>query len=827
MKRGENQDYTINYNTGEVTFTSYCPIYQQNFITISYNYTNRNYTRFLMTGGIRQDRDRLKFGLNWFLENDNKTAPLALNLSDADQRVLANAGNDVARMLAPSATPAEYDVNKILYRKLNNGQGDIYEYSTNPDETLYQVAFTYFGKGKGDYKIQQSSNNGRIFKYVGQNMGDYASVRPLPAPQKSQVFSGHAAYALNDGIIGTNFSVSNYDKNLFSKINNNENFGYAGRIYGSKVFRKSNWQGTSSFEYQHINAQFHILDRINDVEFSRDFNLDQEFNNRTQNRLVVGFLNQWGTDAFINYNFNYLNEQNFYTGIKNDIDFSWKRGPYQTTGQTSYLKTSSKVQKTEFAKAALQTQRMGDKGNWTVGASLEHNLKKYTETQQWDNSSFRWQEVFLQKKIGDSTRTHLLAKIYVRNSDSIRHHNLLNVNRMLGLMTESHIIRTENSQLSAVAHYRKFFYKNNSAQPSNQDFLIGNLVYNQQLFKKGMQLQAFYELGTGQEAQREFQYLKVADGQGVYKWTDYNGDKIQQVDEFELAEYADQAEYIRIYTNTIHYLPSNKNKLSLALSAKPAVIFGSQDEFLKRWNLNLSFNSQNSFYKDSRAVVLNPLKKEDSQILKNQSLLMSAQFNPTDKSGWNGTYRFIANDNLINANFSKEESARTSHFLNIGYWFSKNLRIDWENTYEDANHASELFGARNYKLTEWATIPKATYKLSETIQSEISAEITKNNRNDGDDSLTGVNLTGSLQWAKKRTSVRGSFAFINNDFHGNAYSVVGNQMLNGLKPGKNQVWSVYVDQAINSYIHLNFTYDGRNSGDRTIHMGSMQIKASF
>ncbi len=46
MKRGENLDYTINYNTGEVTFTSFRPIYNQNFITISYNYTNRNYTRF-------------------------------------------------------------------------------------------------------------------------------------------------------------------------------------------------------------------------------------------------------------------------------------------------------------------------------------------------------------------------------------------------------------------------------------------------------------------------------------------------------------------------------------------------------------------------------------------------------------------------------------------------------------------------------------------------------------------------------------------------------------------------------------------------------------
>jgi hypothetical protein len=56
MKRGENQDYIINYNTGEITFTSFRPIYKQNFINVSYNYTNRNYTRFLITGSIRHQR---------------------------------------------------------------------------------------------------------------------------------------------------------------------------------------------------------------------------------------------------------------------------------------------------------------------------------------------------------------------------------------------------------------------------------------------------------------------------------------------------------------------------------------------------------------------------------------------------------------------------------------------------------------------------------------------------------------------------------------------------------------------------------------------------
>ena len=52
-------------------------------------------------------------------------------------------------------------------------------------------------------------------------------------------------------------------------------------------------------------------------------------------------------------------------------------------------------------------------------------------------------------------------------------------------------------------------------------------------------------------------------------------------------------------------------------------------------------------------------------------------------------------------------------------------------------------------------------------------------------------------------------------------------MLDGLKPGKNQVWSLFLQQSINSFIQLNVNYEGRNSGERTIHIGSVQVKASF
>ncbi|MGH1519487.1 hypothetical protein [Chryseobacterium sp. JK1] len=827
MKRGENQDYIINYNTGEVTFTSFRPIFQQNFITISYNYANRNYSRYLFTGKLEHQREKLKVGFNWFMENDNKNAPLSLSLSKEDEKILAEAGNDPNLMYAPSGVVTEYDVNKILYRL--NPSGNFYEFSTDSSLTLYQVSFTYFGANLGDYKIAQTTNNGRVFEYVGPNAGDYKAVRKLPSPQKSQVFSLNSEYLLNEGKIGADISLSNYDVNLFSSKDSDQNMGYAWRIFGNKSFSKNSWKGTPSFEYQYIDKQFHILDRINDVEFSRDFNLAQEFSQKTQNRFTFSFLNKWNNRSTLNYRVNYLNEQNSYKGLKNDLDFGWISGKFFTKGNLSFLTTNALLQDTKFIRGGASTEFTGKKGSWAIGGSMEHNEKKYNDTQLMDVTSFSWKELFVQKKIGDSTRTKLLAKIYMRDNDSVRNNKLQNMNNILGFMAESQIIKTEKTTLNALIHYRKFFYQNTDLNTTsrNNDFVVGNILYNQQLFRNGMRLQAFYELGNGQEAQREFQYLKVTDGQGVYKWTDYNGDGIQQLDEFEIAEYSDLAQYIRVYTNSVRYIPSNKNKLQLALFVNPAIIFNSENAFLKRWNFNISLNSQNSFYKKDKVLVLNPFEKNSDQILKNQNILASVQFNPTDKSGWNGNYRLITNDNLINANYSNEERQQTSHFLNVGYWFNKEFRVDWENSVHDIKNSSQLFATRDYRLNNFETKPKATYKFTDAIQAELSSAFRQKQRVDGEESLKAFDVTGTIQWERRKTSIRGNFSFISNNFTGNNFSIVGNQMLDGLKPGKNQVWSVFIQQAVNSFIQLNLNYEGRNSGDRTIHIGSMQVKASF
>ena len=62
LKRGENEDYVIDYNAGEIKFNPTYPINANMRITVEYQFTDRNYTRFIGYGGGNYSSDKLDIG---------------------------------------------------------------------------------------------------------------------------------------------------------------------------------------------------------------------------------------------------------------------------------------------------------------------------------------------------------------------------------------------------------------------------------------------------------------------------------------------------------------------------------------------------------------------------------------------------------------------------------------------------------------------------------------------------------------------------------------------------------------------------------------------
>ena len=133
LVRGEDNDYVIDYNAGEVKFNTTYPITSNMRISIEYQYTDRSYTRFIGYGGARYSNNGFEAGITVYSESDAKNLPLQQSLSEEQIEILKQAGDDPDAMQAPSAVEDTYSENKILYKKEWVDGKDIYVFSNDPD----------------------------------------------------------------------------------------------------------------------------------------------------------------------------------------------------------------------------------------------------------------------------------------------------------------------------------------------------------------------------------------------------------------------------------------------------------------------------------------------------------------------------------------------------------------------------------------------------------------------------------------------------------------------------------------------------------------------
>ena len=156
ITRGADQDYLIDYNIGEIRFNTTFPITNDMRIRIEFQFSNRNYTRFITYEKGEYKTDKIEIAGYFYNENDVKNQPIQLTLTEAQKQVLANAGNNPNLMVTESAYPDTYDPNRILYKKIQNGNDEVFEYSTNQNDELFSVTFTNVGENQGDYILEQT-----------------------------------------------------------------------------------------------------------------------------------------------------------------------------------------------------------------------------------------------------------------------------------------------------------------------------------------------------------------------------------------------------------------------------------------------------------------------------------------------------------------------------------------------------------------------------------------------------------------------------------------------------------------------------------------------
>ncbi len=835
LERGENADYVIDYNAGELRFNPTYPITANMRITVEYQFTERSYTRFVGYGGGSFSSEKLKIGAYVYSENDVKNQPLQQNLTEEQVGILSNAGDNQDLMTAPSAVVDTYSENKILYKKeVVDGQ-EIFVFSNNPEDELFNVRFTLVGENQGDYIISTENTIARIFEYVapigGVAQGSYAPIIRLNAPEKLQIGGVQGQYIPSEKT-NVNFEVAGSvnDLNLFSDIDNEDNEGFAVHFSGKqRVLQSTDSLTVSAFgSFDFLHEDFRTVERLYNIEFKRDWNLEMPMGNQSFG--ILGAEVASPKNGTGRYELQLLDYAENFTGQRHVLGSMLKFGKLRFSFNGSYLDSESDLQQTTFSRA-YNTATYSFKKAW-LGTKLnaERNEVNILSNDSLTPLSQGFQQYEVFTGIGDSTQVFAEVGYRYRVNDSVRENRLQNVNTSNDVFLKSRLINSQQAQLSVFANYRKLTYTNPSEE--DEENLNTRVLYNQSLWNGNVRFNTVFETNNGVLPQQEFTYVKVDQGQGVYTWIDYNNNGVQELEEFEIAQFQDQAEYVRVLLPNQVFVRIRNNKFSQILTLQPRAWEQASGvkKVLSRFYNQTSFVIDRKIEREGGFTTINPFEDAGDRQLGLNLNFKNVLFFNRGKQRYTTSYTYVKSESSNLLNLGLQENNLESHQLNITHQFWELWVANLKLLTGGNESLSENFTSRNYRLKNYGILPKLSYLLNRQTRFDVFYERMQEENNLGD-----MEFLDQQKWGTsfaynnvEKISISGEFKYINNDFQGSAFSPVAYTMLEGLQPGTNFTWNLLFQKRITKYLDVNLSYFGRKSENtKTVHTGSVQLRAFF
>lgn len=837
LQRGENRDYVIDYNAGEIRFNPTFPVTADMRIVVEYQYSDRNYTRFIGYGGGNYTSEKLDIGAYGYIESDLKNQPLQQNLTAEQVTILQKAGDDPTQMVAPSAVPDTYSENKILYRKeLFDGQ-EIFVFSNNPEDELFQVRFSLVGENQGNYVIASTSAISRIFEFVppinGVPQGNYEPVIQLFAPTQIQVGGVNGVYRPSDRTsIGFELTASKQDLNLFSDIDNEDNNGFATHIQARQniINRPGGIKLDGYLNVDYIDKNFNTVERLYNVEFNRDWTLPDDPQGN-QSLVVSGIQVSDSARGFANYEFQKLDFSEDFSGSRHVLNSLLKTGKLRTHMSGSVLNNSGSEQEADFLRLNARSVYDINGKSWAGGKiAMEDNQQRILANDSLTPISQRFFAYEVFAGVGDSTSVFVEVGYRNRVNDSLRMNALERVSRSNTFYLKSQLIQNENSQLSVFANYRVL--KDVYGSREDERSLNSRLLYNQRFFNGGIQWNTTFETNSGVLPQQEFTFVEVEPGQGTHVWIDYNGNGIQELEEFEIAQFPDEARFIRVLLPNQIFIKIHQNKLGQVLTINPGLFTDNEKAkaFLSKFYNQTSYLIDRKTRREGSGFDINPFAGDEENQLGLALNFRNILFFNRGRQRYTTSYTFTdsKSENLLSVGLQK--NALTAHQINFTHKMAETWLVNLKAQYSENVTTSENFEQRNFTIESYDLGPKISYILSENAQFSLLYQFANKENLLGDRELLKQQKLGAQFTFNKAESysINGEFNFISNDFTGSAFSPVAFQMLEGLQPDKNFTWSLLFQRNITKYLDANISYFGRKSeNSNTIHTGTVQLRAYF
>ncbi len=858
MQRGEDQDYVINYNTAEVTFTPKQMITKDKRLQIEFEYADRNYLNYLVYAGNEiQVGKKLKISIGAYSNSDSKNAPINQTLDKDQKQFLSKVGDSIQQAFYPTAYLDTFAVGKVLYIKkdtlVNGITYQSFVYQAFKTKEMYGLSFSEIGQGKGNYIPAFNAANGKVYTWVapinGVPQGSYEPVSLLVTPKMQQLATIRTEYKLTDNAQAfVEAGFSKRDINSFSAKDKSDDVGAALKmgVTDSRniMFRKKKLDLISTFGYEYVHEKYRPLERLRSVEFLRDWGLPFNLINTVTEQLPsVEFQLKDSKANNVQYNYQGYNRSDGYKAHRQSIANFYTIHGWQLNNAVMYTTIAG----SNFSGYLLRPNIRLDKSlkkikNYQIGASffMDHNQLRYKQSDSLSLTSFSFTDwsAFVKSNQAKDNRwslnyTSRINRLPQRTAfeTADQSHNFT------GLME---LLKNTHHQFRINATYRILKIKNQAITTQRpEDNLLGRVEYITNILKGMVSANILYELGSGQEQRRDFSYVEVPAGQGEFTWIDYNTDGIQQLNEFETALFQDQAKFIRVFTPTNQFIKAAYNTFNYSFTISPRNFFGSKkmngfEKLLSKIILQSTLQTSRKAISNSKFQI-DPFKGSVAD-----TNLISLTNTFANTLSFNRSSTVWGFD--INQNFNTNKAILTYGFETRNYkdWAG---RIRWNigrkftiEMLERINRQSltvpnPKFDNRNYLIKTVSVEPKLTFTSGSVfrIASSLRSDWKKGSSSAGNEpcNIQSINLESKYNVLQSAV-VNAKLTFSNIAYNGPTNSTVAFIILDGLQPGKNILWSADFTKRLANSLELNFQYEGRKPGSgNTVHIGRASLRALF
>lgn len=852
LQRGEDQDYVINYNTAEITFTPKRMITKDSRIQVEFEYAERNYlnTNLYLSQELEFNQ-KLKLRLGAFNNADARNSQINQILDNRQKQFLADLGDSIQKAYYPTAVIDTFAADKILYEKVYSGTDSFYVYSTDPQRARYNLSFIDVGPGKGDYMPDFNGANGKVYYYLppvgGIRQGQYEPVQVIVAPRRQQIVNLGLDYSPDKHtLLKAEIATSNNDVNTFSSKNNGDDRGWAGKFQLNKttlLTPRNHLELITGIDHESVQRKFSPLERLRNVEFSRDWGLQLATTvlpvDEHVTKALVGIRNN--KEQGLSYQLIRYSRSDDYKGLQHQLKHNalWKG--WRFSNQFVYTGFDYGVNNGKFFRPTIDLSKELKKwNNWRTGVSysLEKSASRFKQTDTLVPAAFNFDVWSAYLKSDETKKNRYALTFFTRSDKYAAGKDFLRGDRSLNLNLQTQLEGNTKRQFYLNATFRKLKVYNNRLSGQKEDeTILGRAEYVMNEMKGFLTGNVLYEVGAGQEQRRDFAYLEVPAGTGQYAWNDYNGDNIQQLNEFELAAFADQAKFIRVFTPTNDFIKANYITLNYRLDLNPRVLLAGRDQqglkkFIARFNLLSSFqSSRKSLARGS--FEFNPFKytvEDTALITLGNTILNTLSFNRFS-SIWGMDLTFYRNNGKSLLTYGYETRKISDWSVKARWNLSRSVSLTMGTKTGVNALFTPQFANRNYELSITSIEPAFVYIKGTKFRVQTSYKFDRKKNLQaygGERSISHAFNFESRYNILQRSSVTGKFTYNRISFNAVANTTVSYIMLDGLLPGNNLLWSLGFNKRLVNNLELNFQYDGRRAGTaRTVHLGKAGVTALF